>query len=157
MPKQSAGLLVYRQKQGALQFFLVHPGGPFWTKKDLGAWTIPKGEVDAGEDGLVAARREFTEEVGTSIDGAFIALTPRLQSSRKTIHAWAIEGDVDETRVKSNEFEIEWPPRSGKRQRFPEVDRGAWFSIDEAERRIQAGQIPFLDELRKHLSDTKNK
>ena len=157
MGKQSAGLLVYRQKQGALQFFLVHPGGPFWTKKDLGAWTIPKGEVDAGEDGLAAARREFAEEVGTSIDGAFIALTPRLQPSRKTIHAWAIEGDVDETRLKSNEFEIEWPPRSGKRQSFPEIDRGAWFSIEEAERRIQTGQIPFLDELRKHLSNTKNK
>ena len=157
MPKQSAGLLVYRRKRGALEFFLVHPGGPFWTKKDLGAWTIPKGEFDGAEDGLAAARREFTEEVGTGMDGTFIALTPRLQPSRKMIHAWAVEGDVDETRLKSNEFEIEWPPRSGKRQRFPEIDRGAWFSIEEAERRIQRGQTPFLDELRKHLTDRKKK
>ncbi len=157
MAKQSAGLLVYRRRQDALQFFLVHPGGPFWAKKDFGAWTIPKGEFDADEDGLAAARREFAEEVGTSIEGAFTALTPRLQPSRKMIHAWAVEGDVDETRLKSNEFEIEWPPRSGKRQRFPEIDHGAWFSVEEAERRIQAGQIPFLDELRKHLTGSKKK
>lgn len=156
MARQSAGLLVYRQRHGVLQVFLVHPGGPFWARKDLGAWSIPKGEFDAGEDGLAAARREFAEEVGTMIDGQFLALTPRLQPSRKTIHAWAIEGDVDETRLKSNEFETEWPPRSGKRQRFAEVDRGAWFNTEEAERRINRGQIPFLDELRKLLNDSKN-
>jgi predicted NUDIX family NTP pyrophosphohydrolase len=147
MPRQSAGLLVYRRKQGELQVFLVHPGGPFWAKKDLGAWSIPKGEFDGSEDAFSAARREFTEEVGSPIDGTFIALTPRTQPSRKVIHAWALEGDVDEASVKSNEFETEWPPKSGKMQRFPEVDRGAWFGIVEARRRINRGQIPFLDEL----------
>ena len=156
MPKQSAGLLVYRRRQGVFQVFLVHPGGPFWAKKDLGAWSIPKGEFDADEDGLAAARRETAEETGFAIDGTFVTLAPHLQPSRKTIHAWAVEGDVDETRLKSNEFEIEWPPRSGKRQRFAEVDRGAWFSFEEAEQRINRGQIPFLDELRNHLSDSKN-
>ena len=156
MAKQSAGLLVYRRRQGGLEVFLVHPGGPYWAKKDLGAWSIPKGEFDANEDGLAAARREFAEETGFAIDGKFMMLAPRLQPSRKTIHAWGVQGDVDETRLKSNEFEIEWPPRSGKRQRFAEIDRGAWFSIDEAEQRISRGQIPFLDELRKHLGDSKN-
>jgi predicted NUDIX family NTP pyrophosphohydrolase len=156
MAKQSAGLLVYRRRQGVLQVFLVHPGGPFWAKKDLGAWSIPKGEFGSDEDGLAAARREFAEEIGTGIDGEFIALTPRLQPSRKTIHAWAIEGDVDETRLKSNEFETEWPPRSGKRQRFAEVDRGAWFNIEEAERRINRGQVPLLDELKKLVNDSKS-
>ncbi len=157
MPKQSAGLLVYRRKQGALQVFLVHPGGPFWAKKDIGAWSIPKGEIDADEDGLAAARREFAEETGFAIDGSLVTLTPRLQPSRKTIHAWAVEGDVDETRLKSNEFDMEWPPRSGKRQRFAEVDRGAWFTIEEAKQRINRGQIPFLDELEKLLIDNKTK
>ncbi len=147
MPRQSAGLLVYRRKLGELQVFLVHPGGPFWARKDLGAWSIPKGEFTVGEDGLAAARREFAEETGSAIEGAFIPLTPRHQPSRKLVHAWALEGDVDETRLKSNEFELEWPPKSGRMQRFTEVDRGAWFGIVEARRRIHRGQIPFLDEL----------
>jgi predicted NUDIX family NTP pyrophosphohydrolase len=152
MPRQSAGLLVYRRKLSRLQVFLVHPGGPFWAKKDLGAWSIPKGEIDESEEALSAARREFAEEVGSGIDGTFIALTPRAQPSRKLIHAWAVEGDVDETGVKSNEFEIEWPPKSGKMQRFAEVDRAAWFSIVEARQRIHRGQIPFLDELAQMLA-----
>ena len=157
MPRQSAGLLVHRRRQGELQVFLVHPGGPFWAKKDLGAWSIPKGEFDKTEDALAAARREFGEEVGSGIDGTFIALTPRAQPSRKIIHAWAIEGDVDEASVKSNEFEIEWPPKSGKMQRFAEVDRGAWFTIKEARRRINRGQIPFLDELTEMLAGGKDR
>ena len=157
MPRQSAGLLVHRRRQGELQVFLVHPGGPFWAKKDLGAWSIPKGEFDETEDALAAARREFGEEVGSGIDGTFIALTSRAQPSRKIIHAWAIEGDVDEASVKSNEFEIEWPPKSGKMQRFAEVDRGAWFTIKEARRRINRGQIPFLDELTEMLGGGKDR
>jgi predicted NUDIX family NTP pyrophosphohydrolase len=147
MPRQSAGLLVYRRKSRELQVFLVHPGGPLWAQKDLGAWSIPKGEFAEGEDRLAAARREFAEETGSAIDGTFIPLTARLQPSRKLVHAWAIEGDVDEASLKSNEFEIEWPPKSGKMQRFAEVDRGVWFAIVEARRRIHRGQIPFLDEL----------
>jgi predicted NUDIX family NTP pyrophosphohydrolase len=147
MPRQSAGLLVYRRREGELQVFLVHPGGPFWAKKDLGAWSIPKGEFTGEEDGLAAARREFAEETGSTIEGTFIPLTPRPQPSRKLVHAWALEGEVDETSLRSNEFETEWPPKSGRMQRFAEVDRGAWFGIVEARRRIHRGQIPFLDEL----------
>ncbi|HEX4572059.1 MAG TPA: NUDIX domain-containing protein, partial [Dongiaceae bacterium] len=113
MARQSAGLLVYRRAKNGLQVFLVHPGGPFWAKKDRGAWSIPKGEFDESEEGLAAARREFREEVGQDIAGVFIALTPRRQPSRKTIHAWAVEGEVDAEALVSNEFELEWPPRSG--------------------------------------------
>src|SRR5262245_13880327 len=123
MAKKSAGLLLYRHGADGLQVFLVHPGGPFWAKKDLGAWSIPKGEFGDDEDGLTAARREFSEEVGSKIQGRFLALTPRLQPSRKTIHAWAVEGDIDEGTFKSNEFTLEWPPKSGKTRQFPEVDR----------------------------------
>jgi len=151
MAKKSAGLLVYKRIGGRLMFFLVHPGGPFWAKKDHGAWSIPKGEFADDEEGLTAARREFHEEVGQAIDGDFLELTPRLQPSRKIVHAWAVEGEVDATQIKSNEFEIEWPPRSGRMQRFPEVDRGAWFDLAEAKARIQAGQIPILEELCRRL------
>jgi predicted NUDIX family NTP pyrophosphohydrolase len=147
MARQSAGILVYRRSKDGLEVFLVHPGGPFWAKKDQGAWSIPKGEFAEDEEGLAAARREFCEEIGHEIAGEFIALTPRRQPSRKTVHAWAVEGEVDATRLKSNEFELEWPPRSGRIQRFPEVDAGAWFSLDEAKARIQAGQLPILEEL----------
>jgi len=147
MARQSAGLLVYRRAKNGLQVFLVHPGGPFWAKKDRGAWSIPKGEFDESEEGLAAARREFREEVGQDIAGVFIALTPRRQPSRKTIHAWAVEGEVDAAALVSNEFELEWPPRSGRMQRFPEVDAGAWFAFDEAKGRIQPGQLPLLEEL----------
>ena len=147
MAKQSAGILAYRRSGDGWQVFLVHPGGPFWAKKDLGAWSMPKGEFTEGEDALLAAKREFREEVGQGIEGTFVALEPRRQKSGKTIHAWAVEGDLDETRLVSNEFEMEWPPRSGKMQRFPEVDRGQWFALPEAKTRINSGQIPILEEL----------
>ena len=148
MPKKtSAGLLLYRRRGDALEVFLVHPGGPFWAKKDLGAWSLPKGEFEAGEDPLEAAKREFTEETGFPIDGEFRPLQPLRQPSGKTIYAWAVEGDCDPAELRSNTFEMEWPPKSGKRAAFPEVDRAEWFSIDEARERIIAGQAPFLDQL----------
>jgi predicted NUDIX family NTP pyrophosphohydrolase len=147
MAAKSAGILVYRRAPDGLQVFLVHPGGPFWAKKDLGAWSIPKGEFEEAEDGLTAARREFLEEIGQEIDGKFIELTPIRQPGRKMVYAWAIEGDVDADNVKSNEFELEWPPKSGRKQRFPEVDRGAWFALDEARSRIMTAQQPLLEEL----------
>ena len=145
--KRSAALLVYRQGPDGIQVFLVHPGGPFWAKKDLGAWSIPKGEFDETEDGLAAAKREFREEVGQSVEGDFLALTPVKQKSGKIVHTWAIEGAVNEVAVKSNEFEMEWPPRSGRKARFPEVDRGQWFPLAEARRRILPAQAPILEEL----------
>lgn len=145
--KTSAGILLYRRRRGGLEVFLVHPGGPFWAKKDLGAWSLPKGEFEPGEDPLDAAKREFTEETGFPIDGEFRALTPLRQPSGKTIHAWAVEGDCDAAEARSNTFEMEWPPKSGKRSAFPEVDRAEWFSLEEARQRIIAGQAPFLDQL----------
>lgn len=145
--KCSAALLVYKHAPDGIQVFLVHPGGPFWAKKDLGVWSIPKGEFDAGEDGLAAARREFREETGQQVDGDFIALAPVKQHGGKTVHPWAVEGEVDEAAVRSNEFEMEWPPRSGRKARFPEIDRGRWFRVAEAKRRILPGQVPILDEL----------
>ena len=148
MPKKtSAGLLLHRRRHGELEVFLVHPGGPFWAKKDLGAWSLPKGEFAEGEDPLAAARRELTEETGFSVDGEFRPLKPLRQPSGKTIFAWAVEGDCDPAALRSNTFELEWPPKSGKRQAFPEVDRAAWFPIEEARMRIIAGQVPFLEEL----------
>lgn len=147
MPKESAGILLYRVTQGALEVLLVHPGGPFWKKKDEGTWTIPKGEVNPGEAPLAAALREFREETGTSLDGAAQALPPIRQAGGKWVHAWAIRGDLDPATLVSNDFEMEWPPRSGRRQRFPEVDRGAWFGIDEARRRINKSQTALLDAL----------
>ena len=148
MPKKtSAGIVLYRRRTSGLEVFLVHPGGPFWAKKDLGAWSLPKGEFESGEDPLDAAKREFTEETGFPIDGAFRELTPLRQPGGKTVYAWAVEGDCDPAQVRSNTFAMEWPPRSGKRVSFPEVDRAAWFSIEEARQRILAGQAPFLDQL----------
>jgi predicted NUDIX family NTP pyrophosphohydrolase len=149
--KRSAAILVYRRTQGGPEVFLVHPGGPFWAKKDVGAWSIPKGEFDESEEGLAAAKREFVEEVGQSINGDFVALTPVRQKGGKIIHTWAVEGEVDETRIKSNEFEMEWPPRSGRRARFPEVDRGQWFLVPEARRRLLSSQVPIIDELAARL------
>ncbi|HEX6084207.1 MAG TPA: NUDIX domain-containing protein [Thermoanaerobaculia bacterium] len=149
MPKKtSAGILLYRRRGNELEVFLVHPGGPFWAKKDLGAWSLPKGEIEEGEDPLTAARRELTEETGLTIEGDFRPLRPQKQKSGKTILAWAVEGDCDPAQLRSGLFSMEWPPRSGRQQEFPEVDRGAWFSIEEARQRINAGQAPFLDELR---------
>lgn len=145
--KQSAGLLLYRLRNGVPEIFLVHPGGPFWAKKDAGSWTIPKGEFSEEEDPLEAAKREFFEETGTVIDGKFLALKSIKQKSGKIVHCWAVERDIDPSKIKSNTFEIEWPPKSGKRQSFPEVDRGAWFSVAEAKEKILEAQIPFIDEL----------
>ena len=147
MPKQSAGLLMFRRGRGELQVLLVHPGGPFWKNKDLGAWTIPKGEHDAGEEALVAAAREFREETGIEPRGPFIALTPVKQAGGKVVAAWAFEGDSDAAAIRSNTFSLEWPRGSGRFQDFPEVDRGAWFSLDEAKRKILRGQVPMLEEL----------
>jgi predicted NUDIX family NTP pyrophosphohydrolase len=149
MTKQSAGLLVYRfRPKRALEVFLVHPGGPFWSGKDAGAWSIPKGLVEEGEDGWDAARREFAEEVGCEPPVANpIALTPVTQRSGKVIHAWAVEGDLDPARLRSNTFSMEWPPRSGRQREFPEVDRAAWFPLSEARRCINPGQAPLLEAL----------
>ena len=150
MAKQSAGILVYRRRSGAIEVFLAHPGGPFWAKKDLGAWSIPKGEFLQDETPLNAARREFAEEIGQSVDAAdadFIALKPVKQPGHKTIIAFAIEGQIDADKVESNLFEMEWPPHSGRMQSFPEMDRGGWFGIDEARRRLFKGQLPILEEL----------
>lgn len=127
--------------------FLAHPGGPFWAKKDLGAWSIPKGEYDADEPALAAAQREFTEETGFTVQGRFIELGTIRQASGKLVTAWAIEGDCDPAKLVSNHCEVEWPPRSGRLISIPEVDRGAWFTLDEARRRIFAQQQPFLDRL----------
>jgi predicted NUDIX family NTP pyrophosphohydrolase len=146
--KHSAGLVVYRCRHGALEVLLVHPGGPFWANKDLGAWSIPKGEFDpAVEDPLSVAKREFEEETGYTASGEFVPLGEIRQPSGKVIHAWTVEGDFDASGVCSNTFSMEWPPRSGKFQEFPEVDRAEWFPIDEAKRRILRGQTGFLDQL----------
>jgi predicted NUDIX family NTP pyrophosphohydrolase len=134
-----------------MEVFLVHPGGPFWARKDLGAWSIPKGEFDPPEDPLGAARREFQEETGCSAEGPFLPLTPVKQGSGKIVHAWALEGDCDEARIQSNNFSIEWPPHSGKQQEFPEVDRAAWFRVDAAKTKILKGQSPLIDELQRIL------
>ena len=147
MPKQSAGLLMFRRGGGELEVLLVHPGGPFWKNKDLSAWTIPKGEHDAGEEALVAAAREFREETGIEPRGPFIALTPVKQAGGKVVAAWAFEGDGDAAAIRSNTFSLEWPRGSGRFQDFPEVDRAAWFSLDEARRKVLRGQVPLLEEL----------
>jgi predicted NUDIX family NTP pyrophosphohydrolase len=150
VPKQSAGLLVYRQRD-SLEVFLVHPGGPFWAKKDLGAWSIPKGEYLDGEEPLKAAQREFQEETGFQVEGEFLALGAITQSSGKIVSAWACAGDFDPSRLTSNSCELEWPPRSGRLITIPEVDRGAWFSIAEAGKRIVQRQRPILQSLVKIL------
>jgi predicted NUDIX family NTP pyrophosphohydrolase len=147
MTKESAGLLLYRTGEEELEVLLAHPGGPFWAKKDIGAWSIPKGEFQEGEDPLTAARREFREEIGAEVHGEFLTLTPVKQPSRKVVHAFAVEHDLSVAKITSNSFEMEWPPKSGKTQAFPEVDRAAWFPLTEARRRIQPGQVPILDEL----------
>ena len=152
MAKLSAGLLLYRRRGGALEVFLVHPGGPFWAKKDAGAWSIPKGETDPEEDHLAAARREFAEETGLQADGRFLPLTPIRQSGGKIVHAFALEGDFDPSTIQSNSFEIEWPPRSGRKRSFPEIDRAAWFSLDEARQKINPAQRALLDELQAMLA-----
>lgn len=147
MGKKSAGLLMYRHRHGELEFFLIHPGGPYWHNKDWHAWSIPKGEIDQGEDAFAAAKREFWEETGLTPEGLFLPLTTVRQSGGKVVMAWAFEGDCDPTGVTSNTFSLEWPPRSGQYRNFPEVDRAAWFSLEEAKARIIKAQAAFLEEL----------
>ena len=154
MPKKlSAGILLYRKSVGRLEVFLVHPGGAFWAKKDAGAWSIPKGEYLEGEDPASVARREFAEETGCELTGSMRPLTPLKQPSGKVISAWAVEGDLDPATLKSNTFALEWPPRSGKIQQCPEVDRGAWFDLPTAGDKLLAGQRPFLDQLSRLLTE----
>jgi len=145
--KQSAGILLYRIRSGALEVFLIHPGGPLWARKDAGAWSIPKGEFVKGADPLQEAKREFAEETGSPVDGIFTRLVPLKQRSGKIIHAWAVEGDIDASTVRSNMFSMEWPPRSGQQQEFPEADRGEWFALPAARAKLAPGQAAFLDEL----------
>jgi predicted NUDIX family NTP pyrophosphohydrolase len=145
--KRSAGLLLYRKHKGEIEVFLVHPGGPFWAKKDQGAWTVPKGEYETDEEPLAAAQREFQEETGFMATGSFVELGSIRQKSGKTVVAWAVEGDCDPAQLTSNTCEIEWPLRSGKRIEIPEVDRGDWFSLERARAYIRAEQIPLLETL----------
>ncbi len=147
MAKVSAGLLVYRRGTGGPEVFLVHPGGPFWAKKDAGVWSIPKGEVEPGQDPLAEAQRELQEETGCRVTGEFRPLKPVKQAGGKTVHAWAIEGGCDADHITSNEFTMEWPPRSGRRQSFPEVDRAAWFDLPAARLKINPAQVALIDEL----------
>ena len=152
MPKLSAGVLIYRYRNGQLEVFLVHPGGPWWAKKDLGAWSIPKGEYEAGEKPEDAARREFQEETGFAIPSRLRALGVVNQAGGKIVSAWCCEGDFDPADLISNTFEMEWPPRSGRKSEFPEVDRGAWFSMAAAREQILKSQAPLLDRLEQLLS-----
>jgi predicted NUDIX family NTP pyrophosphohydrolase len=153
MTKRSAGILMYRGQGPTLELLLAHPGGPFWAKKDLGAWSIPKGEYGEGEDPLVTARREFEEELGTPpFSGDVIELGELAQPSRKLVTAYAIEGNFDPSRLKSNRFEMEWPPRSGRIQSFPEIDRAEWFAPDQARVKILPGQAPFIERLLDRLA-----
>jgi len=153
MPKLSAGILVYRLKNDEIEVFLCHPGGPFYKNKDNAVWTIPKGEFDENEEGFTAAKREFKEETGQEISGDFISMKPiKYKDGRKVVYAWAVEGNIDTTNIKSNTFPLEWPPKSGKKQSFPEVDRAQWFSVDEARRKIWKSQSPVLNELIEKVS-----
>lgn len=147
MPKVSAGVLVWRVRDDQPEVLLVHPGGPLYAKKDAGVWTIPKGELEAGEAPLVAARREFEEETGFVVEGPFVALTPVTLKSGKLIHAWAATGDCDPAKLRGNRFTMEWPPRSGTFRAFPEIDRAAFFRLAEARTKIHPAQVPLVDEL----------
>jgi len=145
--KTSAGLLMYRVRGGTIEVLLVHPGGPFWRKKDEGAWSIPKGEVESGEEWLATARREFHEELGIEAAGNFVPLTPVRQKGGKVVYAWAFEGDCDPAAIRSNTFTMEWPPKSGCPMEFPEVDKAAFFDLDAARRKINPAQTALLDQL----------
>jgi predicted NUDIX family NTP pyrophosphohydrolase len=147
MKKRSAGILMYKRSGEGLLLLLIHPGGPFWANKDLGAWSIPKGEYVEGEEPLTAAKREFREELGAEPSGEFWELGALVQPSRKEIVAWAVEGDFPVAELKSNTFELEWPPKSGRRKQFPEVDRAEWFIPANARRKILPGQVEFIDRL----------
>ena len=152
MPKESAGLLLYRKRCGSLEVFLVHPGGPFWVNKDDGAWSIPKGEFEPGEDPLEAAKREFREETGLVAEGECLPLKPIRQRGGKIVYAWAVHSDLDPAAVNSDSFSMEWPPGSCKMRNFPEVDRAAWFTIDVARRKILQSQLGLLEQLEQELA-----
>jgi predicted NUDIX family NTP pyrophosphohydrolase len=154
MTRTSAGILLYKWKNDMLQVFLIHPGGPFFAKKDEGVWSIPKGLLDPGENPLEAAQREFTEETGCSPQGEFRPLAPIEQKGGKTVLAWAVEGDCAADDITSNTFELEWPPHSGRMQRFPEADKAGWFTIKEAKRKIIPAQTALLDELQRLLGSS---
>jgi predicted NUDIX family NTP pyrophosphohydrolase len=145
--KQSAGILLYRNTNKVLEVFLVHPGGPFFKKKDEGSWSIPKGEFLDDEEALTAAKREFEEETGQSIDGDFVSLGSIKQKNGKTVYAWAVEGNINHETIFSNTCEVEWPPRSGKKITIPEIDRAAWFEVDEAKKKINPAQAELVDRL----------
>jgi predicted NUDIX family NTP pyrophosphohydrolase len=149
--RRSAGLLLHRRRGDVLEVLLVHPGGPLWAKRDLGAWSIPKGELGPAEDPLAAAAREVAEETGLRVEGPFEALGSIRQRGGKEVLAWAAPADFDPDTLRSGTFELEWPPRSGRRQHFPEVDRAAWFALDEARRRILPAQAALLDRLEASL------
>jgi len=151
--KNSAGILLHRLRGSGIEVFLVHPGGPFWATKDAGAWSIPKGEFEAGEDPLEAAKREFKEETGFAVEGNFIELTPVKQPGGKVVYAWAVMGDCEADSIKSNTFSLEWPPRSGKRKEFPEVDRAGWFTPEVAREKILKGQLVLLEELKRKIEN----
>jgi predicted NUDIX family NTP pyrophosphohydrolase len=147
MPNPSAGILLFRHRDGECQVLLAHPGGPFWRHRDDGAWSIPKGECAPGEPADVAARREFAEETGMAPDGVLQPLGTIRQRAGKQVEAFALEGDFDVTTLRSNPFEMEWPPRSGQRVSFPEIDRAEWFALPDARRKILGAQVPLLDRL----------
>jgi predicted NUDIX family NTP pyrophosphohydrolase len=151
MAARSAGVLLYKREGGVLKVLLVHPGGPFWAKKDAGAWSIPKGEYVEGDDPEAAARREFEEELGVALAGELESLGEAVQPSRKRVIAFAAEGDLDVTAIRSNSFEMEWPPKSGRRQSFPEIDRAGWFTLEEGREKLLPGQRVFLDRLHERL------
>jgi predicted NUDIX family NTP pyrophosphohydrolase len=154
MPRISAGLLMYRRRPEGLQVLLVHPGGPFWKNKDAGAWTIPKGETGANEELLDTALREFEEEIGVKPTGSMTPLTPIKQKAGKIVHAWAVEGDLDTQAVKSNEFRMEWPAKSGKFATFPEIDHAEFFDLPTARTKINSAQVALLDELASIVKET---
>jgi predicted NUDIX family NTP pyrophosphohydrolase len=142
---------MYRVRSDEVEYLLVHPGGPLWQNKDAGIWSIPKGEIHPGEDGLEAAKREFEEELGVQAQGAFVELAPITQKSGKIVHAWGFAGDCDPSQIRSNTFSMEWPPRSGRTGTFPEVDRAAFFNLEQAKGRINPAQVPLLEELLRKL------
>jgi predicted NUDIX family NTP pyrophosphohydrolase len=148
VPKRSAGILLYRRSESGLEVLLVHPGGPFWSRRDAGAWSIPKGEIDEGEDPLACALREFEEELGSPlVTDSPVALGEVRQKGGKVVAAWAVEGDLDAAGFRSNTFEMEWPPRSGRTQEFPEIDRAEWFALDRAREKILPAQAELLERL----------
>lgn len=147
MPKKSAGILLYRLTNGILEVLLVHPGGPFWSKKDLGTWSIPKGEFNDEEDPLLAAKREFHEEIGIELSGDFITLSPVTLKSGKVVYPFAIEGNIDPATVRSNMFSLEWPPKSGTLQEFPEIDKAEWFDVETSRKKLNVQQAGIVDEL----------